>query len=248
MISENERFTILDAVESTNNYAMAKAHAGLAVHEHAWFAREQWGGKGQRGNSWLSEKDENILMTVILKPNKVFRSNMFLFNAVVACSCHQFFSHIAGSATYLKWPNDIYYNDKKAGGILIENIFSNNEWSWAAVGIGINVNQVNFDSGNTNAISLSTICNKVFNPLELAKKLHEHLINNFRQISSIGEEYYFNYYNNHLYKKNETVKLKKDNMVFSTCIKEVNRNGQLITFDVMERQFNSGEIRWVVEV
>ena len=53
----NETFTILDAVESTNNYAMAKAHAGLAAHGQAWFAREQWGGKGQRGNVWVSEKD-----------------------------------------------------------------------------------------------------------------------------------------------------------------------------------------------
>ena len=245
-MSENETFTILDAVESTNNYAMAKAHAGLAVHGQAWFARDQWGGKGQRGNKWVSEKDENIIMTIILKPDKLFRTNMFFFNAVVACTCHQFFLNLTGHSTFIKWPNDIYYNDRKAGGILIENIFAGNEWLWSAVGIGINVNQINFET-NTVATSLKAICNQHFNQIELAEKLHQMILTNFKEIISVGEGFYRDYYNQHLYKKNETVRIKKDNIIFSTCIKKVNQKGQLTTFDVMERNFNSGEIKWVLD-
>ena len=246
MMIDNQTFTILDAVESTNNYAMAKAHAGLAVHGQAWFARDQWGGKGQRGNMWVSAKDENIIMTIILKPDKLFRTNMFLFNAVVACTCHQFSSKISGQTTYIKWPNDIYFNDRKAGGILIENIFSDKEWIWAAVGIGFNVNQIDFGPGNENAISLKNVCSQIFNPIELAKKLHKLILVNFKALSNVGEDFYFNYYNKQLYKKNETVKMKKGNIIFSTCIKEVNRQGQLITYDAFERQFNSGEIKWLL--
>ena len=242
-MNQNQLFTILDAVESTNNYAMAKLHAGLAVHGQAWFARHQWGGKGQRDNKWLSNKDENITMTIILKPNKVFRNNMFFFNAVVACTCHQFFSSIVGSSFYIKWPNDLYFNDNKAGGILIENIFNGSEWLWAAVGIGINVNQTDFKPENGNATSLQIICNKIFEPIELGKKLHWMLIENFE---SFSEDYYLNYYNEHLYKKNQTVKLKKGNIVFDTTINKVNRIGQLVTIDTLERQFNTGEIKWLL--
>ena len=243
-MSQNQLFTILDAVESTNNYAMAKLHAGLAVHGQAWFARHQWGGKGQRDNKWLSNKDENITMTIILKPNKVFRNNMFFFNAVVACTCHQFFSSIVGSSMFIKWPNDLYFNDNKAGGILIENIFNGSEWLWAAVGIGINVNQIDFKPESSNATSLQIICNKIFEPIELGKKLHRMLIENFENAESFSEDYYINYYNEHLYKKNQAVKLKKGNIVFTTTIKEVNRKGQLVTIDTLERQFNTGEIKW----
>ncbi len=246
MISQNQYFTILDAVESTNNYAMAKLHAGLAVHGQAWFARHQWGGKGQRDNKWFSKKDENITMTVTLKPNRVFKNNMFLFNAVVACTCHQFFSAYAGSATFLKWPNDIYYNDRKAGGLLIENIFTGQDWTWAAVGIGINVNQTDFDDENTSATSLQTICNQIFDPIVLGKKLHAALLENFEHVDALSEDSYFNYYNEHLYKRGEIVRLKKDNAIFSTCIKKVNKKGQLITLDVLERVFNTGEIKWIV--
>ncbi len=244
-MSEKQFFTILDAVESTNNYAMAKLHAGLAVHGQAWFARDQWGGKGQRDNKWFSKKDENIIMTIILKPDRVFRNNIFFFNTVVSCTCHQFFASFAGSATFLKWPNDIYFNDRKAGGILIENIFNGQDWTWATVGIGININQTDFNPDNPNATSLRSICEQIFEPIELGKNLHKALMANFEAIDEFSEDYYFNYYNDHLYKKEQVVKLKKGNIVFSTCIKKVNRKGQLVTFDAMEKLFNSGEIKWL---
>ncbi len=245
-MTSNELFTILDDVESTNNYAMAQLHEGLAVHGQAWFARHQWGGRGQRGNIWSSKKDDNLIMTVVLKPSNVFKSNLFLFNMVVAGICHRFFADIAGFATTLKWPNDIYYNDRKAGGILIENIFSSKEWNRAVVGIGININQVNFGDINKSATSLRIICNRIFDPVELAKKLHVELIENIASITDVSVGFYFDYYNEHLYKRGEMVKLKKDNMVFNTCIKEVNRQGQLVTLDAIERQFASGEIKWLL--
>ena len=145
---------------------------------------------------------------------------------------------------FIKWPNDLYFNDNKAGGILIENIFNGSEWLWAAVGIGINVNQIDFKPESSNATSLQIICNKIFEPIELGKKLHRMLIENFENAESFCDDYYINYYNEHLYKKNQSVKLKNGNIVFTTTIKEVNRKGQLVTTDTLERQFNTGEIKW----
>lgn len=245
-MQQNGLFTILDVVESTNNYAMGQLHAGLAAHGEAWFARDQWGGKGQRDNKWLSQKDENLIMTIIFKPDKVFRNNLFFFNSIVAGTCHQFFSNLSGEGTFIKWPNDIYFNDRKAGGILIENIFTGHDWQWAVVGIGININQTDFSSVVANGTSLKIICNEVFDPIELAKQLHIKLLQNFEGVTDSSPFLYLEYYNRHLYKKDEKVKLKKENIVFQTRIERVNSQGQLITSDAIERQFNSGEIKWLL--
>ena len=245
-MSQNQLFTILDDVESTNNYAMARIHAGLAVHGQAWYARLQWGGRGQREKNWISNKDENLILTIIIKPDKVIRNNIFFFNTIIACTCHQFFSALAGKDTSIKWPNDIYFNDRKAGGILIENVFRGNIWEWAVVGIGININQINFDTVS-NGTSLKNITNELYDPIELAKELHLMLLKNLNAVNVSSQAFYLNYYNTHLFKRNENVKFKKENIVFYSTIKEVNNKGQLITLDTMERQFNSGEIQLLLD-
>ncbi len=245
MMHENDLFTILDVVESTNNYAMGQVHAGLAAHGQAWFANEQWGGKGQRDKKWISAKGENIIMTIVLKPDKVFNRNQFLFSASIAGVCHRFFSAIAGNETYVKWPNDIYFGDRKAGGILIENVISGKEWKWAVVGIGININQTAFADELHNATSLKSITAKRYEVVELARHLQYSILNELKNpsIEIFGKS--LPYYNAHLYKKGELVKLKKRNAIFETCIKEVNSFGQLITEDVMERVFEFGEVSWI---
>ena len=246
-MSSKELFTILDVVESTNNYAMGQVHAGLAVHGQTWFAREQWGGRGQRANKWLSSKDENLIMTVVLKPDKVFYNNIFLFNMVIASVCHQFFTSIGGGSTTLKWPNDIYSDDRKAGGVLIENIFMSNQWKWAVVGIGININQKIFAEESRKATSLKLITALTNDPVKLAQKLHLMILECMNEINQEKVDFYFEYYNQYLFKKNELVRLKKDNIIFTTKIKEVNKYGQLITTDVIERQFEHGEIKWMLD-
>ena len=70
-MEQNEIFSILDSVESTNNYAMQQVHAGLAKHGQAWYALEQWGGKGQRGKLWKSSVGENVILSIAIQPNAI---------------------------------------------------------------------------------------------------------------------------------------------------------------------------------
>src|SRR6218665_1526603 len=93
---ETELFSILDTVDSTNNYAMAGVHAGLARHGMAWFARDQTAGKGQRGKVWQSRPGQNIALSIVLKPKTIFSANHFMLNAVVARECHRYFNEKAG--------------------------------------------------------------------------------------------------------------------------------------------------------
>ena len=239
-------FTILDRVDSTNNYAMEQVHAGLASNGMAWFAKEQTTGKGQRGKTWESEPGSNIALSLVLEPHHLNATHQFYLVAAVALACVEFFSKYAGEQTKIKWPNDLYWRDRKAGGILIENVFKGSEWKYAVVGIGININQANFSPILKNPVSLKQITGKDLDTLALAKELYELLMKRTAALEPGSFEDIMKTYNLHLYAANKKVKLKKDNAVFETEVKGVNVNGQLLTMDVVERNFNFGEVEWLL--
>lgn len=240
-------FNILDTVDSTNNYAMAMVHAGLATHGMAWFAHEQTAGKGQRGKLWETEPGNNIILSIVLKPTGSFMLNPFYLSALMSTSCTEFLSKITGEEFYIKWPNDLYWRDRKTGGILIENKYSGENWNWAVVGIGINVNQTMFSNDLKNAVSLKQVCDKNdFDPVVLAQELHTFLLERYENFANDDFAEIIKKYNIELYKKNQEVKLRKDNAVFSTTVLSVNPFGQLITQDTLQRTFDFGQVEWVI--
>lgn len=238
-------FTELQQVESTNNYATGTVHAGMAQHGAAVFAHHQTKGKGQQNKTWSSEEGKNIAMSIILQPPGLALSQSFLISMAIALGVQRFFSGYTGSETKVKWPNDLYWRDRKAGGILIENIVQGSEWKAAVVGIGININQTSFEDLETKAVSLKQITGKQYEPVSLAKELCHHLSEAYTILhklpSQIIEEY-----KNHLYKLNETVRLKKGSRVFDARIKDVTTMGELIVQHATEERFNVGEVEWVI--
>ncbi len=225
---------------------MAKVHAGLASHGMAWFAKEQTAGKGQRGKSWVSESGKNIAMSIVLQPEWLNISEQFYLNAAMAVGCFNFLKEYAGSETQIKWPNDLYWRDRKAGGILIENIFQGTLWKVSIVGIGININQVTFNDTLKNPVSLKQITGKDYDCEELAKELCSNLTEITEQIRHSSFKQTIAAYNNHLFKRNEKVRLKKGNMVFETVVKGVSAQGRLQTADSTEREFEFGEVEWLL--
>ncbi len=240
-MASNEGFVILDSVESTNNYAMQQLNGGKAAHGQAWFAKEQWGGKGQRGKSWVSAPNENIILSIALKPHHSFRAKPFLLSAFIANICRAFLEKETAHSIKIKWPNDLYFGDRKAGGILIENSYKNKDWQWAVIGIGINVNETEFAKDISNAISLGMITTQKYDPILLAKKLHQKIINDLEE-NLLDAQKIMETFNDYLYKKNEIVTLKKDTILFETKIIAVNDYGQLVTENKMEERFDIGEV------
>ena len=237
---------ILKQVDSTNNYAMAKVHAGLAKHGDACFSSHQTAGKGQRGKSWVTGEGLSIALSVILQPKLLNILHPFQLSAAVGLASFDFFSSYAGEETRIKWPNDIYWRDRKAGGILIENKFSGRDWNWAVIGVGINVNETDFDTALVNPVSLKQITGTSYDTAELAKVLHRLIMKRVDEIITKSYDLLLSEYNSHLYKLQETVKLKKDNMVFDTTISGVSAKGQLITIDAIEKHFEFGEVEWII--
>jgi BirA family biotin operon repressor/biotin-[acetyl-CoA-carboxylase] ligase len=238
-------FNILDNVDSTNNYAMAKVHEGLANHGDGWYAKSQTSGKGQRGKNWEAASDQNIILSIVIKPALCFRLKPFCFSAYIALCCSQFLEKISNCKVYIKWPNDLYMNDRKAGGILIENQFSGTEWKWAIVGVGINVNEDQITQKVSRAIALKEIVGHSLNPLALSQLLHQEMLQGLSAVTEANVHELIAAYNTRLYKKNEIVKLRQGNAVFSTTIKEVADTGELITHDVMERTLPFGSVEWL---
>ncbi len=235
-------FTILESVDSTNNYAMGKVHAGLAKHGDTYFSMSQTAGKGQRGKTWNSGTGENIALSCILQPQLFPFTNQFMLSILIALSCYDFVNNYTLSDTAIKWPNDIYWRDRKAGGILIENRFQGPDWQYAVTGIGLNVNQTSFPTGLANPVSLKQITGTTYDIIKLARELCGYIQ---KRLEPINPETLLAEYNSHLYKNGEKVILKKNDVVFETFIKGVNSKGQLVTYHKKEELFNWGELEWI---
>lgn len=238
-------FIELQQVESTNNYATGKVHEGMAQHGMAVFAHQQTQGKGQHNKTWLGEPGKNIAMSIILQPPALSLSQSFLVSMATAIGIYQFFAENAGSETKVKWPNDLYWRDRKAGGILIENIVLGSEWKAAVVGIGINVNQTSFENLENKAVSLKQITGKEYDVIAAAKDLCGYLAASYEVLHKLPSQI-IESYKNHLYKLNETVRLKKGSRVFDATIKDVTTMGELIVQHTMEERFTVGEVEWVI--
>jgi len=140
----------------------------------------------------------------------------------------------------------LFWRDRKAGGVLIENVFHGKKWKWAIVGIGININQVNFGKAVKNPVSLKQITGKEFDTVALAKELYALLIKKIPELTAKSFDKILEDYNTHLYKLNKNVLLKKEGSIFETVIKAVSAEGKLLTVDAADREFDFGEVEWVL--
>ncbi|HTM91859.1 MAG TPA: biotin--[acetyl-CoA-carboxylase] ligase [Flavisolibacter sp.] len=238
-------FIELLSVESTNNYAMGLARAGMAQHGTVVFTHEQTRGKGQRSKAWVSQKDMNIAMSILVEPKNLIVSELFLLSMMVAVGVRQLLFSYVEEDIKIKWPNDIYWRDRKAAGILIENVWQGSEWKFAVIGIGININQTDFGTLNSKAISLKEITGKHFELVLLAKELCKILDEKYQLLTSDPSQI-IQQYKTHLYKLNEQVKLKKDSRVFEATFTDVTSNGQMVAYHAIEEKFDVGEVEWLI--
>lgn len=237
--------TVLESVDSSNNYAMGRVHARLASHGEAFFAQEQTAGKGQRGRQWVTRPGENIMVSIVLDCAKLNPNAPFMLSMAMALACSDWFSSLAGDEVSLKWPNDLYWRDRKAGGILIENLWSGSNWQFAIVGIGININQVEFDPMAKKPVSLKQITGKNFDLMHCLADLFQALEKRWQQLMAARSDQILEDYNNILFMRGMIARIRKDSAIFETTIMGVTRYGELFTKDTLERSFAVGEIDWV---
>ena len=154
----------LDTVDSTNDEARRNISAldNLSVLS----ASRQISGRGQRGNTWSSDAGENLTFSIVLKYGKdqipeIRATDQFVISELTALSVTDLLATY-GITARIKWPNDIYVEDKKICGILIENSVRDVFLSTSIIGIGLNVNQRNFDVNIPNPTSMSLCTDSSF--------------------------------------------------------------------------------------
>ncbi len=237
-----------DILDSTNNYAMGMIDDGMTHHGHVVWAKQQTKGKGQRGKQW-DDNDKNIKMSLIVKP-LMQPSNTFHLSMITCLLITHYLKSILDQSCQIaiKWPNDIYINDKKACGILIENSFRGMNWNDAIIGIGLNVGQVDF---NNDLVGRSTSLVKenggTYDQLEIITEIRSGILNTLLKypgnLNWIKEEYH-----SHLYKINEISEFKnlKTEEIFKAKIMGVSEQGQLILHVNNENiHFDFGTLKWL---
>ncbi len=239
----------LTEVESTNIHAMERLQANLAAHGAVFFAHSQTAGKGQHGKSWLAEPGKNIAMSAIIDCSFLLLNQQFPLSVMVALASHDLFSKYAGDETFVKWPNDIYWRDRKAGGILIENQVRGSNWQSAVVGIGMNLNQTVFAPDLKNPVSLKQITGKSFDTVAVAKELCGYLEKRYNQLKNGEFKSLLVEYNRHLFKRGEKVRLKKEAVNFECLVKGVSSDGELeVVCGFFQNSYRFGEVEWVLNI
>lgn len=238
-------FTELSTINSTNIYAMDKLQANLAAHGAAFFAWEQTEGKGQMGKQWLTKKGENCLLSVILDTSFLMIGQQFQVSVAVALACYDCLSPYITNDLSIKWPNDIYWRDRKTGGILIENNLSGNNWQWSVAGVGLNINQTEFSEMLHKAVSLKQITGQNHDPLKIAKEFCVCLNARYDSLKNGDFADLLNEFNNKLYKRGELVSIKKNNILSTYLIKSVTDNGELVAEAGIEHHFLHGSVEWI---
>ncbi|GAB3561160.1 biotin--[acetyl-CoA-carboxylase] ligase [Spirosoma luteolum] len=136
--------------EAANLIARDDAAEGLVI-----ITDQQTAGRGQRGNVWEAQPAQNLTCSLVLRPSFLRASEQFWLNMAVSLGIHDTLRPLLGDVAPLlrvKWPNDVYVDTQKMGGILIENTLQGQQIAWSIVGMGLNINQMAF--GYTTATSL----------------------------------------------------------------------------------------------
>ena len=241
-----EPFVILSSVESTNNHAKALIKAGLASNGMAIFAEEQTRGRGQKNHVWESQKGQNIILSVIDDASWLSLDAQFQLSCATALACRKLFGEFAGDETSIKWPNDIFWRDRKAGGILIENVIKGSSWDKTVIGIGMNINQVVFGEMKANPVSLKQVTGKTEDVQLLAKKLCTYLDEKINQLRTHKFDVLLEEHNHYLFKANQTAVFRNEEGVFEAKVKGVNQKGQLLIEHKKFEILDHGKVEWIL--
>jgi len=235
-------------VDSTNDEARRYIQAGIAVPGMAIFTADQQKGKGQRGKTWEAAKDQSLALSILIKRDFVTVQLQFLLSALIALGTRAWLAtQVATDQFRIKWPNDLYWNHQKIGGILIENIVtSGGEWNWAIVGIGINLNQGQFPSNLPNPVSLFQLNRKKSEPENAANSLCEFLSDFLQAGISRDEQKILEQYQHFLYGCGELCNFSRAGTTFQAIPLGVTHSGELL-LDRIEKPIQHGELEWKIK-
>ena len=216
----------LEKVQSTNDYTLKLLTKSSPDEGTIVLANNQTMGKGQAGNGWESQAGKNLTLSIILKPSFLEPSKQFYISKIIALTIYDFLNDILENVS-IKWPNDIYVNNDKIAGILIENSLIGSKFEYSVVGIGVNINQKEFSSELMNPTSLIKETGKIYDLGKLLQNLIQYL-KIYYQLLQDGKYPKINSkYLSHIYRFREIHSFKSQGGIIKGRITNIKESGQL---------------------
>ncbi|OIP81420.1 MAG: biotin--[acetyl-CoA-carboxylase] ligase [Porphyromonadaceae bacterium CG2_30_38_12] len=204
-------------------------------------------GRGQMGNWWEAEKGKNLLCSIVHYPMHINLAEQFILSQQTSLAIKYVLDTYVDNVT-IKWPNDIYCGDKKIGGILIENSIQGNRLAYSIIGIGININQVDFRSAALNPTSIYQLTNKRHQIRPILQAIVKQLkaLCFTEDAASIHHQYFKALYRNSGY---HSFKLPHNDEIFCAKIAQVAADGKLTLEhkDGRLQSFYFKEIEFVIQ-
>jgi BirA family biotin operon repressor/biotin-[acetyl-CoA-carboxylase] ligase len=216
-------------VDSTNNYLKDLLSNSKPVSEGTVImAESQYAGRGQQQNRWHSEDGKNLTFSILLKPIFLAVTQQFDLTRAVSLGIINALEPHLGAQVKIKWPNDIYFENGKLGGILIENMVQGSQIKNSIVGIGLNINQEGFPLDVPNAVSLKQILRKDYDLKLLLSDICKNIEAAYLNLKAGRLEFVRSAYLERLYWLNEDRKFKAKGRTFTASIKGVKPDGLLV--------------------
>jgi BirA family biotin operon repressor/biotin-[acetyl-CoA-carboxylase] ligase len=216
----------LSAINSTNDYLKELTSKHYVENFTIVVAESQTAGRGQMGSRWDVEPGKNLTFSILVKDLLIEASGIYHLNVAVAISIVEALEEYSVPLIKIKWPNDILAGNMKVGGILIENSFKADGKITSVIGIGLNVNQQNFD-GLPKASSLAVASGREYDKDDIMISITKRLRHNIAKVLHNDIKTLWDSYHIRLYKLGIPMPFENEHGRFMGIIKGVTTSGQL---------------------
>jgi len=242
-----QNLVTIKELDSTNNFLKNLLSNSKPLPEGTVImAESQYAGRGQQQNKWHSEPGKNLTFSILLTPSFLPVINQFDLTRVVSLGVFDALEPYLGDKLKIKWPNDIYYEDHKLGGILIETHIQGDRIKDAVIGIGLNINQESFLPGAANAISLKQILHKDYDLRTILSEICGHIEAYYLNLKAGKFLFVRNMYLTRLYWLNQVKHFRSNNQVFEGIVRNVKDEGLLVVENNnIQQEFNLKQIEFL---
>ena len=244
------KITRFKTLDSTNQYLQNLLNEGADIADNIVVTDFQTSGKGQGKNVWQSEDGKNLIFSIALDMSFLKAEKQFLLTQMVSVAMINVLKkYLPEESLFIKWPNDIYFNDKKIAGILIKNEIKGMMMGTSIIGIGLNVNQTSFDENLPNPISMKMITGEDYDLDELLSAVSYQLSAISYQLSANSYQPTAISYIKHLYRYQQWASYEHEGAVKEMMIIGYDQFGRLILKEKNDREVvcDLKEISFIIE-
>ncbi|NCD69332.1 biotin--[acetyl-CoA-carboxylase] ligase [Mucilaginibacter agri] len=244
-----QNLVTLKEVDSTNTFLKNLVSNSKPLPEGTVImAEDQYAGRGQQLNRWFTEAGKNLTFSILLKPTFLLLNDQFALTQAISLGVAKALSDVTGGGIKIKWPNDIYHNNRKLGGILIENMVQGTQINQSVIGIGLNINQQQFPEHLPHATSVRQILQKDYDLKALLSEICSQIEALYLQLKAGKADEINAAYLSFLFGLNETRNFRSNGEVFEGKITGVTSRGLLkIAQAGAEHEYNLKEVEFLID-